>query len=748
MAHGLRDRLLGSVILTAAMTFSLQAHAQAQPQGGAGVSVSEVVVTAEKRSEKLQNVAASVSVLSGQQLEQIHSTQLADWAGYVPGLALLANGAPGETTIALDGISPVSAASEVGVYVNDTPIGSSSSFQGTNGFSMDLMPYDLDRLEVLRGPQGTLYGASTMGGLIKYVLADPILDRFSGRIGGDLFGVDNSSAPGGGVRAMVNIPVVNDQLAIRASFYDESTPGYIDNFTTGQKDDNPLNQRGGRIAALWRATPDVSVELSAIYQRSHAANQSIVALDQTTGLPIGGALSNINTRNEPYTQELQLYDATINWDLHWAQLTSISSYQQFTNDTVQDLTDYLGVYLGDFGAPGPGQADLAENYRLRKFTQEIRLASPSGRPLEWLVGAYYTHESGTNDETINGYDSSGAPEPAINPLEAVALPSTYQEYAVFGDVTYHFNDQFGITAGLRYAHNSQSFVETEGGFLLNPADPNTPVVVAPGTSSEGVPTFAVSPSFHLTKDTMLYGRVASGYQPGGPNIVLPGQTLPSQFNSSRLIDYQVGLKSTFLDGRATVDLSAYYIDWSRIQVSVLIGDQSAIENAGAARSDGVDFSGTYSPIPGLVLGANLAYTDAVLTSDVPSIGAVSGARLPGVPMWAGSLTAEYSTAIDERWRGFIGGGYRYVGSSYSDVEGSTSNGTPQGYEAKAYGVLDLHLGVRDKDWTVSLFAKNLLDERAYLPPLNYFNDILGVPIDIKAPVLQPRTVGVSIDRSF
>jgi iron complex outermembrane receptor protein len=741
----------GKQVLTALLLAgaAIPGCALAQTATSTSTAIAEIVVTAEKRVEPLQKVPVSVTAVPGATLEQVQAVQLRDWSGYVPGLDVGDNGAPGEARVSLDGIAPISAASEVGVYINDTPVGSSSSFAGANGFTMDLMPYDLDRVEVLRGPQGTLYGASTMGGLLKYVLAQPNLSTFSGRVGGDLFGVENGGSAGGGVRGEVNLPLVDNQLGLRLSGYDENTPGFIDDATTGQRHDNPVRQYGGHASLLWDPTSDVSITFSALYQNSHAANQSFVALDQTTERPIAGGLSNINTRPEPSTQELQLYDATLNWDLHWAQLTSVSSYQQFNNTTVEDLTDYLGAFLGFFGAAGPGQADFLEQYRLQKFTQEVRLSSPTGQKLEWLVGGYYTHEDSGNHEVFNAYDTTGALLPGLNPFEFADLPSTYQEYAFFGDATYHFNDRFDISGGLRYAHNDQTFVESEGGAALNPADPTAAALVVPGKSSEGVTTFSVAPELHLNPDTMLYARIASGYQPGGPNLVLPGVSgLPGQFFSSQLIDYQAGVKATLLDGHATVDLSAFYINWSKIQVSVLIGAESAIENAGSARSEGFDFGGTYSPIHNLTFGASLTYDDAVLTSAVPSITAASGARLPFTPLWAGSLTADYTTPINDRWRAFIGGGYRYVGSRFSEVEGSTSNGTPQGIEVRSNNIVDLHLGAKTHDLTISLFAKNLFDERAYLAPSDFFNSIIGTPIDIKAPVEQPRTVGVSVDKSF
>ncbi|HEX4242406.1 MAG TPA: TonB-dependent receptor [Steroidobacteraceae bacterium] len=749
MAKDLGNRLVGcALVAVTASSFPILGRTEAlgADQASAPSTLSEVVVTAQKRVERLQDVPVSVSAIQGPTLEQLQATQLADWAGYVPGLNAVSQGAPGETFVALDGVAPIAAASEVGLYVNDTPVGSSSSFQGGNGFTLDLMPYDLDRLEVLRGPQGTLYGASTMGGLIKYVLAAPDLTRFSGRVGGDVFGVQNAGSTGGGARGEVNLPLIQDRLAIRVSGYDENTPGYIDDAATGRRADNPLRQTGGRVALLWRPRDDLSVELDAIYQDSHADNQSIVALDFVTGEPSHGALSDINTLPEPYTQKLELYDATVKWNLHWAELTSMTSYQSFANDTVDDFTGYLGPYLGLFGA---ATSDFHEDYRLGKFTQELRLASPAGQRLTWLAGAFFTHETGVNDEVISGYEPGGADVPGVNPLEFADLPSEYKEYAFFGNGTYHFNDWFDLAAGVRYAHNTQTFVEREGGGLLNPADPVTPVLTVPGSSAEGVTTYSVSPSVHLSKDTMLYARVATGYQPGGPNLVQPGVTgLPAQFNSSRLTDYQLGLKSTFLDERASVDLSAFYIDWSKIQVSVLIRDQSSIENAGSARSEGLDLSARYSPLADLTIGANLTYTDAILTRSVPSIGAADGARLPYIPLWAGALTVDYAHPLGASWQAFAGGGWRYVGARYSDVESSTSNGELQGYPVKAYGDLDLHFGARTQALTLKLFVKNLADKRAYLAPSNYIYDITGAPADIKAPVLQPRTAGLSIDYSF
>jgi outer membrane receptor protein involved in Fe transport len=756
-ARHLRRALLGTIALGAVPAFAfVPSAATAQSVGSnASTNLSEIVVTAEKRTERLATTPVSVSVIPGAKLEEAQAINMADWSGYVPGLALGAGGAPGLTNLSLDGIGPLGAASQVGIYVNDTPLGSSSSFQGARLFTPDLMPYDLDHIEVLRGPQGTLYGASTMGGLIKYVLKDPNLENFSGRIGGDVFGVENGSGVGGGIRGAVNVPLVKDQLALRLSAYDENTPGFIDDATTGQKGDNAVRQYGGRAVLLWKPADNFSIEASALFSRNHSDNQAIVALDQVTQQPIAGPLSNVNTRPEPYTQTMQLYDVRMTWDLKWATLTSVSSYQHFENNQIEDLTDYLGVFLPDFGLTAePGQADFLEHYVLNKYTEEVRLTSPSGQRFEWMLGGFYTHESGLNDETFRGYDGDGTPLTAFNPLEFADLPSTYQEYAVFGDVTLHLTKWFDIGGGLRWAHNNQTFTEFEGGSLLGSSPPTMTALAVPGKSSQGVLTYQVSPTIHLNKDSILYARIASGYQPGGPNVILPGvMGLPSQFNAATLTNYQVGLKSTFLDGRANIDISAFDIEWSKIQVSVLFSDgQSAITNAGAARSQGFDLSGAWSPVEGLNLGGTLAYVDARVTSAIASIFVPAGAGLPFVPNWSGSLTAEYTHPINDNWRGFIGGGWRYLGTRFSTVEGAKfSPGPPpmfQGLDARPYGVVDLHLGVKTHDLTLTVFAKNLLDNRAYVSPITFFNSLLQTPIDIQAPVLQPRTIGISVDKSF
>jgi iron complex outermembrane recepter protein len=716
----------------------------------------EIVVTAQKVSEKLMKVPESISVLTGEQLDQLHVVRMSDWSALAPGLNINDDSTPGKGALVLEGIPSLGAASEVGVYVDDTAIGSSSTFGSGGATFLDLMPYDLDRIEVLRGPQGTLYGASSMGGLVKYVAKAPNVNNSSFNVGGDFFGIKGSDGHGDGIRGAINLPIVSGQLGLRASAYDEYTPGFITNGLTRARDQNGIRQTGGRAALLWDINSDISIQISGLYQKVAADNETEVALSQATGQPIYGAFTEDNVRPEPSAQRLRLYDLTLNWDLHWAQLTSVSSYQNFQDDLSGDATADFAPYnvlLGLLHLPGFAQASLQVNVGLEKFTQEIRLASPQNQRLKWLVGGFFTHEKSTNDDTFDVYDSGGAPISLLNPFVSAKLDSTYKEYAAFGDLTWQVTDRLDLTGGVRYAHNSQFFQSQTGGFLENLGGPLPP---SSGKSSESVPTFLFSPNYHLNDTTIAYVRIATGYQPGGANVVSAlFPTVPSTFSSSRLIDYQPGLKSTFLDGRVSVDVSAFFIEWTKIQLLVEgPSGTNAEENGGKARSRGFDLTGSYTLIPGLVLGTNLNYTDAILTTPVASLNTVAGARLPYIPRWSGALTAEYTTPLlGANWRAFAGGGYHYIGSRPSNVEGATVSPTlllPADATARSYNTLDLHLGATRRGLRVSLYAKNLTDKHAYLAPTFYRYSVepFNTPIDLQAPVLQPRTIGISVDQTF
>jgi iron complex outermembrane receptor protein len=747
--------LLGSSVLAGGGGISSQAAAQTATTA-ADNSIETVVVTAEKRSQRLIDVPASISVVSSKDLEDLHAVSMADWASYVPGLSVESAGSAGFETVSIDGIPPLQQNPEVKIYLNDTPLGTSSSYGFGGNITADLLPYDIDRVEVLRGPQGTLYGANAMGGLIKYVLKSPDLSTFSGAVGGEMFGIHGDGGVGAAFRAAINVPIINDELGFRASVYDEYTPGYIDDIATGQNGNNGVRQRGGRVALLWKPTSDFSVEVTAFDQYSYQNNTDGVTYDPTTHQPFpgGGKLSNIDPLPQSLKESLQLYDATIKWDLHWANLTSISSFQDFASNLVLDDSLAEGPLLNFYlGTPDVGEVATPE---VKKFTQEVRLASPTSDFLEWMVGGYYTNETEKDLQSIYAYTSPGNLLPGLNPAEFAKVNSIYDELAVFGDLTWHITSQIDLTGGVRYAHNHQVYYEPEGGPLTGePVGVELPNP-AEGTSQQGTTTWMVSPNYHLDENTMVYARVATGYQPGGPTGVLLGINAPKTFQASTLIDYEAGLKSTFLDGRATADISAYYIDWSDIQLVIAVpGVGSLPGSGGPATSKGIDANTTYSPIDGLTFGLNLSYTDAQITDAEPSLGTAAGARLPQTPFWAGSFTVDYKTPIDERWNFEAGGGYRYKGSQYYLVQGQTTNGVPVGSggllaggEESAYGQVDLHAGINDGSWRISVYAKNVTNDLHLIDVGTTTAAGFGTPVDYGGDILQPRTIGISIDKAF
>jgi len=701
----------------------------------ADVEAGEIIVTAQKRTENLQDVPISISVLSGENLQQSGAVQLVDFGAYTPGLQVDSTGTPGQSTISLRGVAPVGPSQTVGTYLDDAPVGSSSLYARSAVFALDLLPYDIQRIEILRGPQGTLYGASSIGGLLKYVTVTPSLDGFSGKVGGEVFTIDHANDVGYAVQGMVNAALVPGKLGISASYAYRDTPGYVDNIQTGKKDQNGYWQEGARVSLLWQPDEALSVRLSGMWQTIDADGNANVVEDLVTDERIGDGLSNWNYLDEKFRKKIQYYASTIDYDFDFATLTSATTYSRMKTLQIQDASRLYGTLFPLFGLPEPGLSPFTLRLNLKKWTQEVRLTSPSSGNFEWMVGGFYTYENSDNKQLANSYFMDGTSIPGLDPLAVAELPSKYREYAVFGNVTYRFSDAFDITGGLRWARNKQRFRQISEGAII-------PTANDPGRSSESVLTYSLSPQFHVNDDTMLYARVASGYRPGGPNVTLPG--VEPTVGSDSLVNYEVGLKSILFDRTLTLDLAAFYMDWKDIQLSVDFNGVSGLANAGSARSQGLEASLQWRPVPGLALGATGAYTDAKLTSDTPpSVGGFDGDRLPRIPKWSGSLTADYTFNIDETASLRIGGGLRHTGRRLSAVESD-----PNAVWAKSYTALDLNAALTlDESITIRAYARNVTDKQAAITR-DMLTDGLGIPYAIGVTPLQPRTIGVALDLSF
>ncbi|GAB2558764.1 TonB-dependent receptor [Rhodanobacter koreensis] len=700
-----------------------------------------VVVTANKRTERLQAVPMAVAALSGEQLERQSAFSFADYATQVPGLNVISTGA-GQTQLVLRGVTSGygQANSSVGTYIDDTPYGSSTVYSAGSLLTPDIDPDDLQRIEVLRGPQGTLYGSNTLGGLVKFVSTPPDSTQFSGRVE-----AGGSSVAGGGsgydTHVTVNLPLVQDKLALRINAYDRKDPGYVDNVFTGQKDLDGDKVHGARAQLLWTPTQQLSIKLSALAQNlsSNSLANAGVDVDPVTLKPIYGDLQQSRAASTgEFDLRYRLYSADVNDDFGWATLISTSSYSTLAKGANTDYTAaYASVLNPAFGLTGVGYS-LLNPITLGKFTQELRLQSPQDQTLEWRVGAFYTREHSSNVQDILSFDANTGVPVVLPTLGHISVgPAIFKEWAGFGDVTWHVTSQLSLLVGVRYSNDKTSYTQTGDGILVGPTDFTI-------RQSDSPTTYLFNPSFKFSDDLMAYARIASGFRPGGPNVgVPPGLGAPVTFGPDKLVSYELGLKSTVLDKRMTIDVDAFYINWSQIQLTSYADGFGFLGNGGKATSQGLEANWQYAPVRGLLLSANASWTDAKLAADTPpGLYGYKGDRLPFVPTWNVNLGADYDFPLADGWSGFVGGSYRFIGARKDDfavVPGPRST-------VPSYDEVDLRAGVNYANWTFKAYVKNVTNGRGITSVSPETTDPLGSPF--AATYVMPRTVGVSATVNF
>ncbi len=351
-----------------------------------------------------------------------------------------------------------------------------------------------------------------------------------------------------------------------------------------------------------------------------------------------------------------------------------------------------------------------------------------------MVGGYYTRETGDLNEHLN------AVQPGTSVLlEQPVIASVYKEEAGFANLTYHFNSQFDIQAGGRYSHNEQNAAET---IVFNPAF-GLPTEYYPSNSSGNVFTYSVEPSWHMDANTMTYIRLATGYRPGGPNVVPPGAppSVPLEYGSDKTTSVELGVRSTLLDGILSMDMAIFHVNWKDIQLFEVVDQFGVNGNGGTARSQGAEWTLDYAPVRGLKFRWVGAYTEAKLTSPAPALNANSDDPLPYAPKWGTSLDGQYEWDLFAGYKGFFGATWSYFGSRSSDFAVSTA--TPPGQLVlPSYNTTAVRLGVENAHYTVMLYGKNLSDARGIT---NY--DGAGSPYNAVS-VIQPRTIGLTLSARF
>jgi len=739
-ANSFKRRLIAGAALTCLAVLGHAGTALADAAAtNAGGQVQEVVVTAEKKAEKLQSVPASVTAISAADLNAGGLTDIKDYAAQIPGLSLTSSN-PGFQQITLRGITTGLAqpAATTAVYVDEAPVGSVNAYAGGSGNTLDLDPADISRVEVLKGPQGTLYGAGAMGGMFKYVMLDPDPSALFGHVSvmGDTVA---HGQLGYRVSGTVNAPIVADRVALTLNAYDHHEPGFISN-VNGKKNDNDSTVRGGRAALLLKPDTHVQVKLTAVIQDVHDNGSPAEDVNYQTLQPVHGDLTNFRYFPEQQRESLYLYNATI--DGHWGGLDVVSSttYQQLHTSVTADATSSYGALLGAV-LQIPGFGVISHSFEnTDRFAQELRASDTAfGGRLEYQFGGYFTHERDLNE--IPGFDaiftSTDTPIP-VPPLVFAYIKSRYTEYAGFANGTLHLTDRFDILAGVRVAHDDQHYSQDYQGLIIGA----TPVIFSKAASNSLV-NYQVTPRFKITEDQMIYAKVATGYRPGGPNAVPPSAILPGipqDFGPDRLTSYEGGYKATLLHKSLSLDVAIFYNDWKNIQIQTSASGFNFIVNGGSARTDGAEVSVAYVPVAGLTLGLNGSYMQANLTSDAPAAHGSNGDRLPFVPRWSGSATADYRWNLTDGIVANVGGAVNYVGDRVSDYSGRVPVTLP------SYAVLDLHAGLKYRGFGVNLFAKNLNDARGITALAT--RGLAPGSNPYAASIIQPRTVGLEFTAAF
>lgn len=710
------------------------APAQDTPPADGKAALEEIVVTAQKRSERLIDTPQSVSALTGADLAKLGATQLSDFVSTVPGLQFSTQGA-GRSTISLRGVTTGNDVGQtVGIYVDEVPYGSSASFVKAAQLGLDVGLFDLERIEVLRGPQGTLYGASSMGGVFKYVMHTPSLTEFGGSVQAGLADTRHGGTSYNGA-AVINAPLAKDKAALRASAFYSRDGGYIDNLGRGQKDVDAGKLYGGRVDLLLQPTDELSVRINGFAQNNRRDGVRYSEFD-FTGVPVNGSLDQDHSLEEPFSSDFRLASATIGYDFGTATLTSVTSYQSATATYTPDVTQILVPLLAQLGIVGVEAAGNTETSETKKFAQEVRIASPSSQSLEWLVGGFYTDEKSTLVSRTISYGGNFVPLP----IEAYAFrsPSSYEEYAVFGNLTYHLTDKFDVSGGVRFSWNNQKFEQIALGLLV--------VGVPEAKSDESVVTYLANARYRFSDRVMAYARFATGYRPGGPNpgVVDPltGQPLfRPTFESDTLESYEVGVKAETPDRKFGIDASAYYIDWNDIQVVAFAGAFAGFVNAPGAGITGGELTLTAKPVNELSVVGTVAYNDSSLNAAVPELGAAKNERLPNVPHVTATVSVDY-TDRDSAFGPSVGASLRYI--SDRPVSFDNNFGNPQ-YDLPDYATIDLRAGATFGAAAVQFYVRNLFDKRGQQSGLTYLAPF-GGPAQIT--IVQPRTIGLNLTTHF
>jgi iron complex outermembrane receptor protein len=727
-----RRSICGSLFPLLLATVALPAMAAADDaQDGA---IHEIIVTAEKKSERLQDVPIPISEVSASTLVEKNEVRLQDFYTEFPGFDVEVT-QQSHIQLLVRGLSAA-------VTIDDVPISITSFLEEAGGLGLDLDPSGLARVELLRGPQGTLYGANSEGGLLRYITADPTTDRISGHVDAGVSSIHNGSDAGWSFRGSANLPITSD-LALLVDGFARQDPGYIDNPILGIDGVNETHTYGGHAAVLWRPSDALSLKLSAFVQQSRGDGTNDVNVEPGLGPYDQNYIAGVG----PFERQSQLYSANLKYKFGTFELTSVTGYVWTGfHDSFDGTTNGLVPY-SQFGIPGTGfngfgQAGLVvpESAHSTSFSQEIRLSTQIGRFVDVLVGGFYNYAYGAFGENLLSTNPSTGV--VAGNFAFIGFGSAARSYAAFANLTFHVTDQFSVQLGGRqeydYTYSYGTTFAGPGNPVFGIPTPSPTVLPAPNGRTQKF-TFLVTPQYKLSPDLMVYARVASGYAPGQANPVDAG--IPPESKPDTVTDYEVGTKAELFDRRWTLDAAVYHIKHNDIQQG-LFSQQANLYyfgNSGSARSDGVELQTEVRPVTGLHLTGWVAWNESKLT-DIPATSALVsylGQELPFSPKWSGNLSLDQEFPVAS-FTGFAGASVTYIGSR----EDAFTGGGQDRLVFPAYTKADLHAGIKQGDWTTRLYANNVANRRGII------NGGPSTLIPDSYYYITPRVIGVQISRKF
>jgi iron complex outermembrane recepter protein len=733
-----------SVLAAAVSAASGSMVAAAQPSAAEeSVGLEEVLVTASRREEKLQDVPAAVVAVTPEDFKFQGMQQVSDVFAYTPGVTFDDLGSIGRGTIAARGVPQVMAVPVFGVYLDDTPLSTNTNFAGGGTF-LDGLLLDLERIEVIKGPQGTLYGATSVGGMMRYISREPALDTLRGSISVDANDVEHGDT-GSTISGTFSLPLVKDVLGVTVTGFSQDRGGYVDyvDAATGAVLDEDVDQadnEGGAADLLYR--PTERLDLRAKYLKQEAT-YDIGSSVQLAGVDSDDAMwGEFTTISLPGAEkvEYEVFSGTLNYEFDWALLTVNSSRVEMSYAQQADLTAGLGGLVDLVGGLQPGtttlvNADLVQGSK--KDVQEIRLTSSPSDHLEWIAGVYYAEEETYNDQAISVV-------PAV-PFEVfqARLPSDYEELAGFGDITYYFTPDFDVTAGVRISESKVALQYNTAGVLIGDTS------FAGETIEDTVDTYLLAASYRPSDDLSLYGRIASGYRPTMSNLPLldpvTGDNLAEpKIDSDEVWSYELGAKGRNASGMLQYDVALWMLEWDNFQTNIFANGVSTGANAeNGLGAWGFEGDLALNLTQDLSFQANIAYADSTLNDDEPGLGGVDGEQVPNLPEWTASLRWDYRFDLFGEWQGNFSGGVRYVGEFESAYSLSPSS---KAVTVDNRTLADINLSANHSHYTVGLYATNLFDERA----LNSRSDLIaGADIYNSTGVFErPRTIGVNLRYEF